>query len=46
MRSPVPQGIPGALAWGDNLDAQYQLGVNQAGGGFHEWIDKEKLTVW
>jgi hypothetical protein len=34
------------LAWGDNLGAQYQLGVNATGGGFHEWIDKEKLTVW
>ncbi len=34
------------LAWGDNLGAQFQLGVNATGGGFHEWIDKEKLTVW
>lgn len=34
------------LAWGDNLGAQYQLGVNATGGGFHEWIDREKLTIW
>jgi len=34
------------LAWGDNLGAQWQLDVNRTGGGFHQWVDKAKLTVW
>ena len=34
------------LAWGDNLGAQWQLDVNKTGAGFHEWVDKAKLTVW
>ena len=34
------------LGWGDNLGAQWQLDDNASGGGYHEWIDKAKLTVW
>jgi hypothetical protein len=34
------------LAWGDNLGAQWQLDDNASGIGYHEWIDKAKLTVW
>ena len=34
------------LAWGDNLGAQWQLDVNASGNGYHEWIDKAKLTIW
>jgi microcompartment protein CcmK/EutM len=34
------------LAWGDNLGAQWQLDVNATGIGYHEWVDKAKLTVW
>jgi hypothetical protein len=34
------------LAWGDNIGAQWQLDVNATGGGYHEWIDNAKLTVW
>lgn len=34
------------LAWGDNLGAQWQLDVNATGGGYHEWIDRAKLTAW
>ncbi|MGZ4814290.1 MAG: hypothetical protein ACXVZV_02710 [Terriglobales bacterium] len=34
------------LAWGDNIGAQWQLDVNKTGAGFHEWVDKAKLTVW
>jgi hypothetical protein len=34
------------LAWGDNLGAQWQLDVNASGGGYNEWVDKAKLTVW
>ena len=34
------------LAWGDNLGAQWQLDDNATGGGYHEWIDKAKLTIW
>jgi hypothetical protein len=34
------------LAWGDNLGVQWQLDVNAAGGGYHEWVDNAKLTIW
>jgi hypothetical protein len=34
------------LAWGDNLGAQWQLDVNASGNGYHEWVDKAKLTAW
>ena len=34
------------LGWGDNLGAQWQLDENATGIGYHEWIDKAKLTVW
>ncbi|HUO61416.1 MAG TPA: hypothetical protein VMU24_12160 [Candidatus Acidoferrales bacterium] len=34
------------LGWSDNIGAQWQLDVNAGGGGFHEWIDNAKLTVW
>jgi hypothetical protein len=34
------------LAWSDNLGAQWQLDDNASGAGYHEWIDKAKLTVW
>ena len=34
------------LAWGDNLGVQWQLDVNATGNGYHEWVDKAKLTVW
>jgi hypothetical protein len=34
------------LGWGDNLGAQWQLDVNASGAGYHEWVDKAKLTVW
>jgi hypothetical protein len=34
------------LAWGDNLGNQWQLDNNAKGSGFHEWVDKAKLTVW
>jgi hypothetical protein len=34
------------LAWGDNLGVQWQLDVNASGGGYHEWVDKAKLTIW
>jgi len=34
------------LAWGDNVGAQWQLDENAKGGGYHEWIDKAKLTIW
>lgn len=34
------------LAWGDNLGVQWQLDVNASGQGYHEWIDRAKLTVW
>ena len=32
--------------WGDNLGVQWQLDDNAIGGGYHEWIDSAKLTVW
>jgi hypothetical protein len=34
------------LGWTDNLGAQWQLDVNATGGGYHEWVDNAKLTVW
>lgn len=34
------------LAWGDNLGSQWQLDENASGVGYHEWVDKAKLTVW
>ena len=34
------------LGWGDNLGVQWQLDVNASGNGYHEWVDKAKLTVW
>lgn len=34
------------LAWGDNLGNQWQLDNNAVGSGFHQWVDKAKLTVW
>jgi hypothetical protein len=34
------------LGWQDDLGAQWQLDVNASGGGFHEWVDSAKLTVW
>jgi hypothetical protein len=34
------------LAWGDNIGAQWQLDVNATGAGYHEWVDKAKLTIW
>lgn len=34
------------LGWADNLGAQWQLDVNASGTGYHEWVDKAKLTVW
>jgi len=34
------------LAWSDNLGVQWQLDVNATGGGYNEWVDKAKLTIW
>jgi hypothetical protein len=34
------------LGWGDNVGAQWQLDVNATGGGYHEWVDRAKLTIW
>lgn len=34
------------LAWGDNLGTQWQLDENASGVGYHEWIDRAKLTIW
>ena len=34
------------LGWGDNLGAQWQLDENASGIGYHEWVDRAKLTVW
>ncbi|HUI82963.1 MAG TPA: hypothetical protein VL240_02000 [Candidatus Binatia bacterium] len=34
------------LHWGDNLGVQWQLDDNARGGGYHEWIDSAKLTIW
>ena len=34
------------LHWGDNFGAQWQLDDNATGGGYHEWIEKAKLTAW
>ncbi len=34
------------LGWSDNLGAQWQLDVNATGGGYHEWIEKAKVTAW
>lgn len=34
------------LAWGDNLGVQWQLDDNAQGGGYSEWIDDAKLTIW
>ena len=32
--------------WADNLGVQWQLDVNSSGQGYHEWVDKAKLTIW
>jgi hypothetical protein len=34
------------IGWSDNFGAQYQLDVNGTGVGYHEWVDKSKLTIW
>jgi hypothetical protein len=34
------------IGWSDNFGAQYQVDVNGTGAGYHEWIDKSKLTIW
>ena len=34
------------LGWGDNLGVQWQLDDNASGAGYHEWVDKAKLTIW
>ncbi len=34
------------LAWGSNVGVQWQLDVNGSGGGYHEWVDKAKFTIW
>lgn len=34
------------LGWSHNIGVQWQLDVNANGNGYHEWVDKAKLTVW
>lgn len=34
------------LGWGDNVGVQWQLDVNASGGGYHEWVDDAKLSIW
>jgi len=34
------------VAWPDNAGCQWQLDVNASGGGYHEWVDQAKLTIW
>jgi hypothetical protein len=34
------------LNWGNNVGVQWQLDVNATGGGYHEWMDNAKLTIW
>lgn len=29
-----------------NVGVQWQLDVNASGGGYHEWVDSAKLTIW
>jgi hypothetical protein len=43
----INQTLPAQyLAWADNMGVQWQLDVNASGGGFHEWVDNAKLTIW
>lgn len=32
--------------WSHNLGQQFQLDVNSTGQGYHEWVDRVKLTAW
>jgi hypothetical protein len=34
------------LNWSSNAGVQWQLDVNKTGIGYHEWVDKAKLTAW
>lgn len=34
------------LGWPDNSGCQWQLDVNAKGGGYHEWVDNAKLSIW
>ncbi|MGA2373625.1 MAG: hypothetical protein ACLPPV_03850 [Candidatus Korobacteraceae bacterium] len=34
------------LNWSDNLGVQFQLDDTAGGGGYHEWTDEVKLTIW
>lgn len=36
----------GRTGWSDNVGIQWQLDVNATGGGFREWVDDAKLTIW
>jgi hypothetical protein len=34
------------LGWQDNVGVQWQMDVNASGNGYHQWVDKAKLTIW
>ncbi|HVP63355.1 MAG TPA: hypothetical protein VMT82_00580 [candidate division Zixibacteria bacterium] len=34
------------LGWAANTGVQWQLDVNASGGGYHEWVDQAKVSIW